>query len=51
MSVAIVSGPVTNAIKVAAKAHSGDLCGHIARGVAEMSARQRPGKLAAEGSA
>jgi glycerol-3-phosphate acyltransferase PlsX len=45
---------VTNAIKVAAKAHAGDLCGHIARGVAEMSARQRPdrdAKLAAEGSA
>jgi glycerol-3-phosphate acyltransferase PlsX len=30
---------VTNAIKVAAKALSGDLCGHIARGVAQLPAR------------
>jgi glycerol-3-phosphate acyltransferase PlsX len=45
---------VTNAIKVAAKAHAGDLCGHIARGVADVSARQRPdggGKVAVEGTA
>ena len=30
---------VTNAIKVAAKALTGDLCGHIARGVAHLPAR------------
>jgi len=33
---------VTNAIKVAAKASSGDLCGHIARGLAELAARRQP---------
>ena len=39
---------VTNAIKVAAKAQAGDLCGHIARGLAELGAR-RP-SVAAGGS-
>jgi len=36
---------VTNAIKVAAKAQAGDLCGHIARGLADLSAR-RPARSA-----
>ncbi len=31
---------LTNAIKVAAKASSGDLCGHIARGLTDLSARR-----------
>ena len=31
---------ITNAIKVANKAAAGDLCGHIARGLAELSARR-----------
>jgi glycerol-3-phosphate acyltransferase PlsX len=31
---------ITNAIKVAAKASAGDLCGHIGRGLAELSARR-----------
>ena len=33
---------VTNAIKVAAKAQAGDLCGHIARGLADLDARRAP---------
>ncbi len=32
---------ITNAIKVAAKAAAGDLCGHIGRGLAELSARRQ----------
>jgi glycerol-3-phosphate acyltransferase PlsX len=32
---------ITNAIKVAAKASAGDLCGHIGRGLAELSARRQ----------
>lgn len=47
------SGPaITNAIKVAAKAQAGDLCGHIARGLADLSLRRAPvrGGAAAEGA-